>query len=61
MVSEGNDRCLYTGPAQVSLECARDVRLSARGETDGANQDLTGVEEQARVCRVERRDHGGGC
>ena len=35
------------------------MRLATRWKTDGEDEDLSCVEKQARLCRVERCDHRG--
>lgn len=46
-------------PSKISLESAGYMRLATRWKTDGEDEDLSCVEKQARLCRVERCDHRG--
>lgn len=57
VVAERDDVGFHAHPSEIALECARDVGLSARRESDGEDEDLTRVPEQARRSRVERRCH----
>jgi hypothetical protein len=57
VVAEGDDVGLDAHPAQIALECARDVRLSARRQADGEDQDLARMPQQSGRSRVQRGRH----
>lgn len=53
IIAEGDDLGLDAHPAKISLECARYVGLSPRGESDGQDEDLSRMPEQTRRSRVQ--------
>lgn len=46
IVTQRDDCGLDTSPSKIPFECTGDVRLSASWETDGAHEDLTGMEQK---------------
>lgn len=59
IIAEGDDLCLDAHPAEIALEGAGDVGLSAGGEADGEDEDLACMPEQTRGSRVQRGSHRG--